>query len=409
MPEQDLRPGILVLTSTLPRWHGDATPRFVLDLCRALTQDFAVHVLAPHAGGARLREDMDGVSVHRFRYFPEAWQSLAYDGGIPERLRRQPLALLQVPFFLAAQFFAALWLAWTLHPRVIHAHWILPQGLVAMLVSRLCRSRPRLVVTVHGADLYTLNAGPVRWLKSFVLTRQDRAAAVSAAMVPALLELGLSPDQLHVAPMGVDVEGIFRADPAVGRDGNLLVFAGRLVPKKGVDVLLKAFVIMFAQRPALRLVIVGDGPERGALVRQAQRLGIAGRVEFRGALPQQEVAGFFRRASVAVFPFVSGPDGDREGLGLVVVEAQACGCPVIASDIPAMRDLIVPEVTGLKTPPGNPERLAQAVERMLLDAGLAQRIARAGRTAALERFSWPVVGNRYRELLRELIQPANQS
>jgi glycosyltransferase involved in cell wall biosynthesis len=399
VPEQELRPNILVLTSTLPRWPGDATPAFVLDLCRELTRDFAVHVLAPHAMGARRREDMDGVSVHRFRYLPATWESLAYDGGIPERLRRQPLALLQVPFFLIAQFFTTLWLVWTLRPKVIHAHWILPQGVVALLASGISPGRPPALCTVHGTDLYGLNAGPLRWLKVLVLGRMAAVAVVSDAMRAGVVALGVSPVKLQLAPMGVDTEAVFYPPPEGSRRHDTAVFAGRLVAGKGVDILLRAWArISMAGRP-LRLVIVGDGPERAALESLAQKLDLRARVEFTGALPQAALADQFRAAGIAVFPFTG-----IEGLGLVVAEAQACGCPVIASEIPAMRDLIVPEVTGLITPPGDAGALAQALERVLLDAGLAERIARAGRAAAQEKFSWTVAGDRYRELLRELIR-----
>ena len=399
MPEQDLRPRILVLTSTLPRWHGDGTPRFVLDLCRILSREFVVHVLAPHARGARLREDMDGVSVHRFRYFPEAWQSLAYDGGIPERLRRQPLALLQVPFFLAAQFFATLRLAWTLRPKVIHCHWILPQGALAVLVCGISPGRPRALCTVHGTDLYGLNAAPLRWLKARVLGRMAAVAIVSESMRAGILDLHVAPGRVQLAPMGVETDAVFYAPPEGSRRRDTAVFAGRLVAGKGVDILLRAWArISTADRP-LRLVIVGDGPERGMLEALARELGLDARVEFTGVLASAAVAGHFRAAGVAVFPFTG-----TEGLGLVVAEAQACGCPVIASDIPAMADLIEPEVSGLITPAGNPERLARAVERVLQDAGLAQRLARAGLAATRRKFSWAVAGRRYCELLRGLIQ-----
>ncbi|OGT79640.1 MAG: hypothetical protein A3H91_02885 [Gammaproteobacteria bacterium RIFCSPLOWO2_02_FULL_61_13] len=399
MPEQDPRPRILVLTSTLPRWHGDATPAFVLDLCRELAREFDVHVLAPHAAGARRREDLNGVSVHRFRYLPEAWQTLAYDGGIPERLRRQPLALLQVPFFLIAQFFATLWLVWTLRPKVIHAHWILPQGVVALLASGISPGRPPTLCTVHGTDLYGLNAGPLRWLKQLVLDRMATVAVVSEATRAGVVALPVSPVKVQLAPMGADTHAVFYPPPEGSRRHDTAVFAGRLVAGKGVDILLRAWArISTAGRP-LRLVIVGDGPERAALESLVHKLDLRARVEFTGALPPAAVADHFRAAGVAVFPFTG-----AEGLGLVVAEAQACGCPVIASDIPAMRDLIVPEVTGLITPPGDPAALARALERVMQDAGLAQRIARAGRTAALQKFNWTVAGNRYRELLRVLIQ-----
>ncbi len=92
------KPRLLVLTSTFPRWVGDREPRFVFDLSRRLAKDFEVQVVAPHAPGAAPQEVMDGMRVHRFRYFPEKLQSLAYNGGILEKIAKHPRASLQAPF-----------------------------------------------------------------------------------------------------------------------------------------------------------------------------------------------------------------------------------------------------------------------------------------------------------------------
>ena len=389
----------MVLTSTLPRWHGDATPAFVLDLCRELAREFDVHVLAPHAAGARRREDLNGVSVHRFRYLPEAWQTLAYDGGIPERLRRRPLALLQVPFFLVGQFCAALFLSWSLRPELIHAHWVMPQGMLALLISRLSPGRLPVICTLHGTDVHGWNSGPLRWLKGLALRRSDLVTVVSDHLRTLVTALGVSPPRIHVAPMGVDTDDVFRSSTDSTRARGSAVFVGRLVAGKGVDVLLRAWARLSPGPDSQRLTVVGDGPERRALEAQAISLGLGNRVRFTGALPPPAVADQFRAAAVAVFPFTG-----VEGLGLVVAEAQACGCPVIASDIPAVRDSIVPEVTGLITPPGDVAALAESLQRVMGDPGLSERMARAGRVSALERFGWTRVGDQYRALIRGLIR-----
>ncbi|MGI9262428.1 MAG: glycosyltransferase family 4 protein, partial [Woeseiaceae bacterium] len=123
---------LLVLTSTYPRWSGDTEPRFVEYLSQELAKSYEVVVLAPHCDGAARRETLskDGrsISVHRFRYFIPTLQSLAYEGGILSRIRRNPFRILLVPFFIAAQLYAIS----VLHRRyrfdAIHAHWIIPQG-----------------------------------------------------------------------------------------------------------------------------------------------------------------------------------------------------------------------------------------------------------------------------------------
>jgi glycosyltransferase involved in cell wall biosynthesis len=394
-PARRLR--ILVLTSTFPRGQGDTTPPFVLDLCRELAREFDVHVLAPHAPGARPEENMDGVHVHRFRYLPERAQRLAYDGGITARLRRCPWLLLQVPFFVVALTLAACRLARALAPDAIHAHWLLPQGWAALLVRRACGRAVPVLCTLHGSDVHAWNAWPLRALKARALRAMTHLTAVSAALRDAALAAGADPARIEVVPMGVDVDGVFRCGPESGRVPGSAVFAGRLVPGKGVEVLLEAWANV-PRATGRALTILGDGPARGALTDQARRLGIDGCVHFVGARPPPVVGDHFRAAAVAVFPF-TGP----EGLGIVVAEAQACGCPVIVSDIPSMAELVEPGITGSVTPAGDVAALSAAMGAVLGDPAHAARLGRAGREAATRRFAWKSVGACYRQILLKMV------
>lgn len=395
------KPVLLALTSTFPRWAGDNEPRFVFDLCRALGADYDVHVVAPHCAGALERETLDGVTVHRFRYLPERWETLAYAGGIPGRLRARPARYLQVPFFLLGQMLAVLRLVRQLDARVLHAHWLLPQGLVAVLARAVCRTRPAVLCTAHGADFFALRSGMARWLLGQVARRAQCLTVVSRSMVAAARALGVAPARIHVAPMGVDVEGTF-VPGTEPREPGSVIFAGRLVAKKGAQHLLNAMADVVRQVPGARLTVIGDGPERTALEARCESPELRGHVTFTGALPQRELAGHLRRAAVAVFPFVVAADGDAEGLGLVVVEAQACGCPVIASDIPAVADTVRPGETGLVFPPGDERTLALAIVRILTEPALAEHLSGRARHFAREQFGWQTVSARYQKILDEL-------
>ncbi|MBI2970712.1 MAG: glycosyltransferase [Gammaproteobacteria bacterium] len=383
---------LLVLTSTYPRWADDSEPAFVHELCRRLQDRFDVTVLAPHAPGALSRETLDGVAVRRYRYLPEAWETLAYDGGIPAKLRRSVLHALQVPFLVAALFLAAL--SESVHGRyaIVHAHWILPQGLIAVLVKRILPRAPKVVCTAHGADIFAFNSPPVRWLKSWTLRNVDAQIVVSRAMMQCALDLGARREDLHVAPMGVDVSEQF-VPPAGGeRMSNTVVFAGRLVEKKGLRCLIEAFAAVHHQWPEGRLIIVGDGPEREGVEQLVGALRLSECVAFTGAVANREMPSFFQKAAVAVFPFIIAPGGDREGLGLVVIEAQACACPVIASDLPAVRDSITPGETGLLVPPGDVPALSAEILKVLRNPQWAQELGRRGRESACQRFGWEQSG-----------------
>src|SRR5690606_22407170 len=185
------RPALLVLASTYPRWAADPEPGFVHELARRLTNRFHVTVLCPHAPGATERETMDGVDVIRYRYAPQAWETLVNDGGIVTNLRRAKWKYVLVPGFI----FVQAWMAWRLCRRhrvdVIHAHWLLPQGLVAALMARLLGRHVAFVVTSHGADLYALHGRVLDGLKRFVGRKASFVTVVSNAMREEFIRLGV--------------------------------------------------------------------------------------------------------------------------------------------------------------------------------------------------------------------------
>ena len=383
------KPVVLVVTSTLPRWQDDTEPRFVLDLCLALASRYRIIVLAPHCRGAAMHEHIGDVEILRFRYFAEAGERLAYEGGMLPRLRRQPWLWALVPFFMAALVLA---IARTLRREsvdILHAHWLVPQGVAARVARLLAFRRVPLVCTAHGADVFGLRGAPARAVQRWVGAGCARVGAVSEALADELVRRGIPRERIRLLPMGIDVPE--PAPPAPRRDPGLIAFAGRLVEKKGVGVLLQAFSQLQARRPGLRLCIAGGGPELERHRREADALGIDAAASFLGPVSHDQVQDLFSRAAVAVMPSVTAADGDAEGLGLVMVEAMATGCPVITSDLPVVRGVIRPEETGLTFPERDAAALAAALERVLTDAALAERLGRRGRSEVAGRFSWQAV------------------
>ncbi len=391
-------PVLLVLASTYPRWAGDAEPGFVHELARRLTGRFRVLVLCPHAPGAKRREVMDGVEVIRYRYAPEQLETLVNNGGIVTNLKRARWKFLLVPGFVLGQA----WAAWRLLRRervdVIQAHWLIPQGLIVALLQRLPGRKVPFVVTSHGADLYALKGRGLDALKRFVARRAEAATVVSSAMRERLVSLGVPAAHAHVLPMGVDMRGRFLPDPAVPRARGEILFVGRLVEKKGLRHLLDAMPAVRRLRPGVCLTVAGFGPEENALRAQAEELGLADAVHFLGAVAQSDLPMLYQRASLFVAPFVEAGSGDQEGLGLVLVEAIACGCPVLAGDVSAVRDVI--EVDEWIVDVRQTDVLVQRIVQLLTTAPQQLRAdILAAREALLERLDWTAVARRYEELL----------
>jgi len=400
------RPALLVLSSTFPRWPDDHEPPFVFELSKRLAERFDLYLLAPHAPGARRHEWMAGIEVERFRYAPDWLEQLAYQGGILARLKQQPWRWLLVPFFIAAQWWALHRLLRRQHFDAIHSHWLIPQTLVALLAGA-GRKTP-LLCTSHGGDLFGLRAMPLPAIKTWVLKRCSAVTVVSRAMRDEVQRL-LPGQMAEVVPMGTDLTGCFTPGSNSVRRGDTLLFVGRLVEKKGVNHLLDALAQLQRQGRALQLWIVGQGPELEALQAQAERLGIAAWVTFWGAVEHTRLADFYRLATLAVTPSVVAEGGDQEGFGLVIVEAMGCGCPVVASALPAIGDIVIDGETGLLVPPADPTALVHAIGQLLDQPEQARRLAATARQRVVERFDWQQVAERYADLLLRMIEHNERS
>jgi glycosyltransferase involved in cell wall biosynthesis len=389
---------LLVLSSTYPRHAADSEPRFVHELARRLVGRFEVSALVPSAPGLVAKERMDGVAVHRFRYAPGRLERLAYDGGIVPKLRRNPWLRLLVPFFVVGQIVGTWRALRRLDPQVIHAHWLLPQGATALIALALSRKRVPLVLTSHGADLFTFARGPLRHLLAWVVRRAAAVTVVGRHMVPVIHGLPhCAGIEVATIPMGTDIEQLFVPDATVSRVRNTLLFVGRLVEKKGLDDLLHAVRLARERGCSVTLTVVGNGPMRPQLERLASELGLQDVVSFLGAVPHSELPRMYRSAAAFVAPFRVARDDDQEGLGLVMVEALACGCPVISTRIPAIEAEFA-HLGPLLVAPGSPSELAEAIIRVVGEP-TAWQASPELRGALAQQFSWSAVTRRYGELI----------
>jgi glycosyltransferase involved in cell wall biosynthesis len=177
----------------------------------------------------------------------------------------------------------------------------------------------------------------------------------------------------------------------------VVVFVGRLVPAKGVDVLLHALVLLQEHAPAVRLVVVGDGPERPTLERLTGELGLERVVDFRGLLEPDAVPEALRGATVVVTP------SRREGLPLVALQAALLARPLVASRVGGLPELVRDGETGWLVEPDDPQTLASALQRVLDDPAGAARLGQAGRARVLESFAAETAIERFDALYAQLL------
>jgi glycosyltransferase involved in cell wall biosynthesis len=337
---------LVVLTTSWPRTEREFAGRFVSDAVERLRErGVEVEVLAPGAG---------------FRDF-----GLAYGGGMAANLRRKPWA---APLLLAS-----MWLALRRAARradLVHAHWLLTAA-----VARFS-GRP-FVVTLHGSgsagrfsdvELARRRPGLVRGL----LRPAAAVICVSETVAESVRAAGV---ECVVIPNGVRVP----EEVAAPAEPPEVLYVGRLSPEKNVDTLVEAL-------GDLNLVVAGDGPLRelvpGAL----------------GAVPHAEVERLLERSSVVVAPC------EREGFGLAAAEAMAFGRPVVAAAGGALLELVTDGETGSLVSPRDAPALRAAVERLLADVDLRDRLGGAARERARERFGWESVIDRTLDVYRRALE-----
>ena len=376
-----------MLASTFPGTPNDGTPAFVLDLAREEAKRFDVTVLTPMVPGAARAETIDGVHVVRYRYFFKRFEDLA-DGAILDNLKAMPIRAIQIVPLVVSLWFNILRLSRRLKPAAIHAHWVIPQGLVA----RLAAPRVPLLVTTHGGDIYALNNAPMLEVKREVFAFAARITTVNSEMKRNLVERGLPAEKISVLPMGVDTATVGRLAAATKIIPGKILVVGRLVEKKGIAFLLDALrAPQLADRlGSIKLTVVGDGPLRDWLESQAKGLP----VEFVGQQGRDQVLRHIAEAELMVIPSVTAESGDQEGLPVTLLEGGAGSVCVIASDLPGIDEVIVNDESGLLVPQRDVQALAEALARALGDQPLRERLA-AGIAKSVKRFDIATIGAAY--------------
>jgi len=284
--------------------------------------------------------------------------------------------------------------------QLMNAHYATGYGVLA------ARSgvRPR-IVSVWGSDVYDFprSSAVHRGLVRQVLTGADLVASTSVAMtrqVEQVLGAAVLRRPVAVTPFGVD-SAVFSPGERPADQALVIGTVKMLAPKYGIDTLLRAFALLEPELGGRRVVlrIVGGGPQRAELEALALALGVQRRVTFVGAVPHANVPDELRRLDV----FVAASRLDSESFGVAVVEASACGLPVVVTRVGGLPEVVRDGETGLIVEREDPTALAAALRRLLADAALRERLGRAGRAWVQAEYEWTACVQRMLGVYRELL------
>ena len=379
---------ILTLTPFYPSRENDVGGCFVSEplewLARSGVRNVVLAVQPLYRG--RLHAASSGIPADWLRYF-------ALPGN---------LGLSTAGAFVFARIVGRLRELHREHPiDLIHAHGALPCGHAAMLLKE--ELAIPFVVSVHGLDAFsdkqvTGRSGRLcRRISQRAYSASCRVICISEHVRECVLEgMGRS-CRTSVVYNGVDAERFSPGPEVNATPAPVILSVGNLIPIKGHDVLIRSIALLSSEFPQLRLEIIGDGPERAALLALAAKLQIAERVSFHGRQPRSQVVTAMRRCTIFAMP------SRYEGLGCVYLEAMSAGKPVIGCRGQGIAEVIHHGSNGFLVGPENERELALAIAMLLRDESRCTALGRAARDTILDRFTLSHqaenLGRIYRECL----------
>jgi glycosyltransferase involved in cell wall biosynthesis len=337
--------------------------------------------------GTSQQEFLDGIPVFRNHTL---WEMFGIKG-----LRRFGGYLYMVSLF---------WHLWRRRADydILHVHGLNYHTAVAVLAARWFHRKTvvKLANSGQASDIHKMRIGQQLPLSRFLLPlalQSDRFVATNHMIVEELISAGVPADRIVQLPNGVEIDSIPVKVNYALHDPVRLIFVGRLHEQKGLETLLAAFQKLIRRYPNrnLRLQLLGDGPLRNDLAALSEQTGIALQVDFLGMTGH--VFEYLQQADIFVLP------SRAEGLSNALLEAMACGLPVVVSDIPANTDVIEDKQNGLTFTKGDPESLANAVTSLLEQAALREQVGRTARQTIESRYSLEFIAERYIALYNDML------
>jgi phosphatidylinositol alpha-1,6-mannosyltransferase len=369
MSPRALRPRLLLVTPDFPPERGGI--QLLVQRVAAGMTGFETKVVTLRAPGARAFDATSGVATRRVR------ADARLGGG--RNLPLNALALLEALRFrpdltLSAHIVTS--------PAAAAVRRLLGAPTVQYFYAKEIPDKPRLT--------------------TFAARRADRAIAISSYASCLLADMGLASDDVKLIHPGVDLPRDSRPESA-GRPTFLTI--SRLRDRyKGHDVIIRALATVRAKVPDVEWVVIGDGPLRSELEALARTHGVAGSVRFLGAVSDEQREHWLRRADLLAMPSrLPGEGRAGEGFGIVYLEAGAYGKPVVAANVAGALDAVLDGETGLLVDPTDPDAVAGAISRLLLDPALARRLGQAGAKRARS-YAWPIILERVEAVLLEALE-----
>jgi glycosyltransferase involved in cell wall biosynthesis len=401
---------ILALSSSYPRFPGDATAPFIESIVTHIARrGHELHLVLPeHRDWSRAPVE-NGLHFHPYRYSPrQSWTPWGYSQSLEAgvKLHRSLYALAPIVSYSARR--ASLKLARTRRFDLVHAHWLIPNGLIAASVSK--KLGLPLVVSLHGSDISVSERS--KWMGALARRCFAAAAAVTAPsndLLDRARGLGAR-GILELIPYGADVAALrpepeareeIRARHSLGEHDVVVLGVGRFVRWKGFEYLIDAIGRLRDAAPQVRLVFAGDGDLNDELRQRVTDRGLDERVRFAGMVSRDEMPAYLAAADIVAVPSVHF-DGYVDGLPNVALEAMAAGKPLVATSVGGLPQVVHDGENGFLVQERDDEALAGAILTVAGDSTLREQMGARGQALILESLNWDEAARRFEHVFERV-------
>ncbi len=372
---------ICFVPTMFPKYKGDYYGSFVFDDARMLVKKgFEIHVVTQHNSNIPYEEIMDGIHIHRFKWLePKEFRALVHFNGLIDNFR--------LITYLISLFFKLMWTTRKYNIDIIHSHSAIPTGFIGVIVAKIMK-KP-VLITAHGMDINNFEGNTFfKRLIKFSLNNCNKTIAVSKNLASKMMSFGVEEEKIIVLRNAVDTNRFkplknktLRNSYNIKENTVLILFIGYLDIFKGIFELIDAFYEVNTKNRNTKLIIIGEGPKEEELKEKVLEMGLKKSVIFTGKISPADIPKYYQSADIFVLP------SHTEGFPLVIIEAMACGLPVIASSIGGIPEIIEDNVNGFLVSPHDISVLVYKLNILINNPNLREKFAHVSLKIIEKKFS----------------------
>jgi len=403
---------ICMITHNYIRYEGDNVApfiKYITDNLRKLNNDVTV-LAAYDEKFDKAFQRVEKIFVFKYA-FPSRFH-IQYGNALVGDKKLNIRGIVFGPFYLISGFLRLLLLHEKYRFDILNAHWVIPNGIIGALASRVLKVP--LVISLHGSGIYLSKKNRIfRALAAFVFRSSEGITACSPVLRDEAVELGASLEKSEVIPYGVDLSTFtmdknkaepLREELGIAKDDLVVLALGRMVEKKGFEYLLKAIPEIVSTVPRCKFIFAGNGPVLKELKLRSKKLKIGKFVLFPGDIIWKDVPLYHSICDVFVVPSVYDSQGNVDGLPNVILESMATGKPIVASNIAGIPLAVKEGRNGLLVEEKNVNDIEKAVLRLLQSKDLRNKMGKESRRMVENSLNWFETAKQFYDVYLQAIE-----